>query len=62
MIIDCQDCAMYQSEHCNDCFVMAVVSNKRDEPLQIDPEHQAAIRSLQQAGLAPVLKFKRRTG
>lgn len=62
MIIDCSQCAMYQSEHCEDCFVMAVISHKRDTPLEIDADDQAAIELLQQAGLAPVLKFKRKAG
>lgn len=62
MIIDCRQCAMYQSDHCEDCFVMAVVSGRKDSRLEIDPERQTAIESLQQAGLAPVLKFKRKAG
>jgi hypothetical protein len=62
MIIDCTQCESYQSSHCEDCFVMAVLNRKHDEPLVIEEEHRPAIACLQQAGLAPVLKFKRRAG
>lgn len=62
MIIDCKQCEMYESDHCRDCFVMAVLSRKEDSVLVIEPEEQPAIDTLQQAGLAPVLKFKRKTG
>lgn len=61
MIIDCKDCEMHQTETCKDCFVMAIL-NRNDKPLVIDPEDEEAIKSLQQAGLAPVLKFKRKAG
>lgn len=61
MIIDCNDCEMHQTEACNDCFVMAIL-NRKDEPLVLDPEGQEAMNSLQEAGLAPLLKFKRKAG
>lgn len=57
MIIDCKQCEMYQTEHCEDCFVMAVLSRK-GEGITIDDEEEEAIENLQQAGLAPVLKFR----
>lgn len=62
MIIDCQECAGYESESCEDCFVMAVLSHRPGSPLEIDSDQQTAIKSLQEAGLAPVLKFKRKAG
>lgn len=61
MIIDCRECEMYETEHCKDCFVMAVLS-RGEGPLEIEPEEEEAITSLQKAGLAPVLKFKRKAG
>ncbi|MGI8426237.1 MAG: hypothetical protein ACR2M4_06495 [Actinomycetota bacterium] len=57
MIVDCQQCEMHETEHCKDCFVMAVLSHRDGSPLVIDPEQEPAISSLQQAGLAPLLKF-----
>jgi hypothetical protein len=62
MIIDCQDCEMVGTDHCKDCFVMAVLNRRQGAPLVIDPDLQTAIAHLQDAGLAPVLKFKRRAG
>lgn len=59
MIIDCNDCEMQESDHCKDCFVMALI-RKDDGPVVIDPEEEQAIASLQQVGLAPVLKFRRK--
>lgn len=61
MIIDCQDCEMYKSKACEDCFVMAILQ-KREGPLEFEAEEQEAISSLGEAGLAPVLKFKRKAG
>lgn len=62
MIIDCKDCEFQGTEHCEDCFVMAVLSRKPDQPLVIEPEEEEAIATLQEAGLAPVIKFKRKAG
>jgi len=60
MIVDCQECQMYESEHCKDCFVMAVLSHRDGSPLVIDAEQEPAISLLQEAGLAPVLKFTKK--
>lgn len=62
MIIDCKECEMYQSSHCQDCFVMAVLTRKSDEPLVIDADQEPAIARLQEAGLAPVLRFRKKAG
>ena len=62
MIIDCRQCEMFQSDHCKDCFVTAVLSRTDASVVEIDPEEEPAIGHLQEAGLAPVLKFKRRAG
>lgn len=60
VVIDCTECEMYQSSHCQDCFVMAVLTRKPDEPLVIEQMQEPAIARLQKAGLAPVLRFKAR--
>lgn len=62
MIIDCKQCEMYQSTSCEDCFVMAVLTRRRDEPLVIEADQEPAITRLQQAGLAPVLRFRQKAG
>ena len=61
MIIDCNDCEMHKTDHCKDCFVMAVLS-RRDGPLVIESDEEDAITNLQQVGLAPVIKFKKKAG
>lgn len=60
MIVDCTDCEMYQSQHCEDCFVMAVLNRRNDSPLEIDDAHRLAIDRLQRAGLAPALRFTKK--
>ena len=60
MKIECEECEMFQSDHCRDCFVTAVLSRKQDNELTLDPEQETAVGFLQDAGLAPVLRFKRR--
>lgn len=61
MIIDCDECEMHKTDACKDCFVMAIL-NRSDQPLVLDAEDEEAIQSLQEVGLAPVLKFKRKAG
>lgn len=62
MIIDCEDCEMFGTDHCKDCFVMAVLNRRPGAPLVLDAEQENAITHLQDAGLAPILKFRRRAG
>jgi hypothetical protein len=62
VIIDCKECEGYQSSHCEDCFVMAVLTRKQDEPLVIDADQEPAITRLQESGLAPVLRFRQKAG
>lgn len=62
MIVDCKECQMYRSTHCGDCFVMAVLTRPQDEPLEIEVSQEPAITRLQEAGLAPRLRFKRKAG
>ncbi|MCA1838797.1 MAG: hypothetical protein ABR507_05965 [Actinomycetota bacterium] len=61
MIIDCNECEMQNTPHCKDCFVMAVISNA-NQPIEMDDEEQHAVTYLQEAGLAPVIKFKKKAG
>ena len=61
MIIDCRDCEMHETEHCAYCFLMALLA-PRNRPVVLDPEEEKAVANLQEAGLAPRLKFRRRAG
>ena len=59
MRIDCSECAMYRSEHCEDCLVTALV-HPPEVPLEIDDELDQPLTALSQAGLIPVLRFRPR--
>jgi hypothetical protein len=61
MIIDCDQCEFRGTDECKDCFVMAVLA-RHDTPIVLEPEEEEAVTFLQEAGLAPVIKFKRRAG
>lgn len=63
MIIDCSECEFFETDQCEDCFVRAVLSHKdKGTPLILDPEESEAIAALEEVGLIPVIKFKRRAG
>ena len=59
MRIDCTKCEMYESEHCEDCLVTAVLHPPAG-PLEIDHDLDPPLRELTGAGLIPVLKFRPR--
>ncbi|MGH2718581.1 MAG: hypothetical protein ACRDJU_08385 [Actinomycetota bacterium] len=61
MIIDCRACEMHNTDRCADCFVMALYA-PRNGPIVLDPEEERAVTTLQEAGLTPPLRFKRRVG
>lgn len=60
MQIDCRRCEMYQSEHCDDCLVNALL-HPDDHPVEIDEDLDPPLRALSGAGLIPVLRFRPRT-
>lgn len=59
MRIDCSRCDMYHSEHCEDCLVTALL-HPPDGSVEIADDLDGSIRTLQSAGLIPVLKFRPR--
>jgi hypothetical protein len=59
MRIDCHECEMYRSQHCDDCLVTALLHPPEgvvDLLETLDP----AIEALTGAALIPVLKFRPR--
>lgn len=61
MIIDCSSCEYHETEHCDDCFVRTVLMRKPgDEVLVLDPDEEEAIAALTEAGLVPVIRFKKK--
>ena len=61
MRIDCSECEMYQSEHCDDCLVTALL-HPPTGAVDIDDDFEPPLRALSGAGLIPVLKFRPRSG
>jgi len=59
MRIDCTQCEMYQSEHCEDCLVTAVLHPPAGT-VEIDEDLDPPLQQLAGAGLIPVLKFRPR--
>jgi hypothetical protein len=59
MRIECAQCEMYESEHCADCLVTALLHPPAHE-IEIDDELDSSLRALSGAGLIPVLKFRAR--
>ncbi len=61
MKIDCTTCTMYESRHCEDCLVTAMLRPSGDV-VDIDEELEEPLRALSDAGLVPVLRFRPRPG
>ena len=59
MQIECSNCEMYRSSHCDDCLVSALL-HPPDGVVDIDEELDPGLRTLSGAGLIPVLKFRPR--
>ena len=59
MRIECTDCEMYQSNHCDDCLVTALL-HPPDGLVDIDADLDAPLQALSSAGLIPVLRFRPR--
>ncbi len=59
MKINCSECEMYRSKHCDDCLVTAVL-RAPEGPVEIDDELDAPLHTLATAGLIPVLRFRPR--
>ena len=59
MRIECTDCEMYRSEHCEDCLVTALL-HPPTGAVEIDDELDDSLEALSGAGLIPVLRFRPR--
>ncbi len=60
MKINCMECAMYRSKHCEDCLVTAVL-HPPAEGVEWDEGLDAPLEALARGGLVPVLKFRPRS-
>ncbi len=59
MRIECSECEMYRSNHCDDCLVTAML-HPPAQPVDIDEDLDPPLQALAGAGLIPVLKFRPR--
>jgi len=62
LIIDCDRCALQDTEACDDCVVSFVLGREPDDAIVIDAEEARAMRMLERAGLVPTLRFDNRAG
>jgi hypothetical protein len=59
MKIDCHECEMFRSEHCDDCLVTALL-HPPEGSVDIDEGLDPSLQALSGAGLIPVLRFRPR--
>ncbi|MDP9068943.1 MAG: hypothetical protein M3N53_11465 [Actinomycetota bacterium] len=59
MRIECSDCEMYRSQHCDECLVTALL-HPPDGVVDIDEDLDPGLRALSGAGLIPILRFRPR--
>jgi hypothetical protein len=61
MIVDCNSCAMRDTDVCRECVVTFVL-DRADEAVVFDAAEERAIRAMSKAGLLPLLRWEKRTG
>jgi hypothetical protein len=59
MLIDCADCVMQATDACEDCIVTFLL-DRPEGAVVFDVEQERALRTLQDAGLAPPSRFSTR--
>ncbi len=59
MKIDCTECTMFRTSHCDDCLVTALL-HPPDVPIDLDEETSDHLSMLAGEGLIPVLRFRPR--
>ena len=62
MVIDCDTCAMQDTDTCADCVVSFLISSDPSEALVVDLAEMRAIRLLGEAGLVPRLRHRATMG
>lgn len=60
--INCASCAMQHTSTCDDCVVTFICSRTSDDAVVVDVDEWRAVRMLQDAGMVPKLRHRRRTG
>jgi hypothetical protein len=62
MRISCDECVMEGTSACSDCVVTFLCDREPDDAVIIDVVEARALRLLEEGGLAPALRHRRRTG
>ena len=62
LTIDCDRCALRETETCDDCVVSFLLGREPDDAVVIDADEARAMRMLERAGLVPSLRFHTRAG
>jgi hypothetical protein len=60
--IDCDCCALCNTNACDDCVVSFLLEREPDDAVVIDADEARAMRMLERAGLVPTLRFSSRAG
>lgn len=60
--IDCDRCALRDTDACDDCLVTFLLDRDPDDAVVIDAAEERAVRMLERAGLVPGLRFTSRAG
>lgn len=60
--ISCDECVMEHTSACDDCVVTFLCNRAPGDAILIDVVEARALRLLEQGGLAPALRHRRRTG
>ncbi|MGQ0833145.1 MAG: hypothetical protein ACT4OV_15870 [Microthrixaceae bacterium] len=62
LTISCDTCVMEGTSACDDCVVTFLCEREPGDAVVIDVAEARALRLLEQGGLAPALRHRRRTG
>ena len=58
MTIDCDQCALQETDACGDCVVSFLLGREPDDAVVVDADEARAMRMLERAGLVPALRFQ----
>jgi hypothetical protein len=62
LTIDCDCCALRNTDACDDCVVSFLLEREPDDAVVIDADEALAMRMLERAGLVPTLRFSTQAG
>jgi hypothetical protein len=60
VLIDCDECVLQDTPACRDCVVTFLCGTEAGTPVVVDLDEVRAMRLLDEAGLAPPLRHRRR--